>query len=111
MLEQYMLANDSEEHRVVVMELQVEPNTWLTYTGWADHLQHCSKAQLHELSFPICDNEMQLCRVSDCIFQVIDDAVTFAQSVDKNSPSLVAVYVVDETSPKVPFNANLRGDT
>jgi type VI protein secretion system component Hcp len=54
---------------------------------------------------------MQLRRVLDCICQVIDEAVTFAQSVDKNSPSLVAVYVVNKTSPKVPFNARLRGDT
>jgi hypothetical protein len=106
-----MLANESEERRVVVMDPQAEPNAWLTRTGWADHLQHCSKAQLHQLSFPIRDDEIQLRRVSDCICQVIDQAVTFAQSVDKNSPSLVALYVVDDTTPKVPFNARLKGDT
>jgi hypothetical protein len=72
-----LIANESEERCIVVMDPQAEPNAWLTRTGWADHLNPCSLAQLHQLSFPIRDDEIQLCWISDCICQVIDEAVTY----------------------------------
>ena len=91
---------------------KTEANAWLSFVGWAAHLQGLSHEQLHKTTGPIGEDEATLQGMWDTMEAMMDRARPVASPMKVGAAVLFDIQRKDlEVKPRRPFDNRMEEDT